>query len=334
MSVVDVHAHYVAPALRDEIERGAYAPHLQLTQTASGTCCQFPTGPSRPFFERMLDLDARLRRMDELGVDVQVLSTWVDLLGYDLPAEVAEAYHRQVNEGLARAVEARPDRFRFLASVPLPWGERAAAVLEDAVRRLGALGSMIGTNMVGVGLDDPGLEPFWTRSVALGAPVELHPVNVAAQDRLRQYYLQNLLGNPFDTTIAASSLVLGGVLDRHPRLAVILLHGGGYFPYAVGRLDHGFDVRSETHTSQQPPSTYLRRFYYDVLVYRPAIMQALGELVGVDHLFLGTDYPFDMEPPDAVAMVRAVFGEQAPAVLGSNVAQLLGAVFGETGKDT
>ena len=319
MPVVDVHAHYVSPALVDQITQGAFAPHLQPVTANGGTCCQFPTHTTtRPLFHKLMDLDERVRYMDEVGVDIQVLSTWADLYGYDLPEDAATAYHTRVNEGLARAAEQHPGRFQFLASLPLPWGAAAARVLEDAVQRLGALGSMIGTNVRDANLDDERLQPVWAASTRLGVPVELHPIDVAGQDRLGRYYLTNLLGNPFDTNIAATSLVLGGVLDRHPDLRVLLVHGGGYFPYAVGRLDHGYAVRPETRTSQQPPSAYVRRFFYDTIVYQPQTLKALADLVGADRLLLGSDYPFDMEPPAVVEQVRATLGDRAQAILETN----------------
>lgn len=299
--VVDCHAHYVHPELVASVQAGDFAPHLRWQEGRF----IFPTEQSRPFFHGMTDLEDRLRHMDTIGIDCQILSTWVDVFGYGLPASVAGAYHRAVNQGLARAVKGYPDRFRFVASVPLPNGEMAADVLREAVQDLGAVGAMIGTNVLGRNLDDGDLAPFWQEAARLGVPVVLHPVNVAAAQRLQSYYLENLLGNPFDSTIAAASLIFGGILDRHPELNVLLLHGGGYFPFAVGRLDHGFDVRPEPKTASRPPSQYLSRFHYDVVVYDPELLRMVKERVGEDRMVLGTDYPFDMEPKNAVALTQS-----------------------------
>lgn len=319
----DLHAHFVAPEVVDRIQRGELAPHVTAERSERGTRFSFPSGAGRLMPGRMTDLRERLAHMDAIGVDVQVLSTWIDVFGYDLPEEVAVAYHGHVNEGLAAAAAAYPDRFRFFASVPLPWGDAAAAALADAVERLGAVGAMIGTNVCGANLDDPRLEPFWAASAALGVPVELHPVNVAGADRLASFHLDNFLGNPFDTAVAATSLIFGGVLDRHPDLRVILVHGGGYFPYAVGRLGHGYHARPIGRTIAREPADYLDRFCYDTIVYDAKILRALADLVTVERLVLGTDYPFDMEPPDAPRMVRETLGEAAAGVLAANTDTLL-----------
>jgi aminocarboxymuconate-semialdehyde decarboxylase len=309
----DLHAHYLAPSTIARIRAGEFTPEVSVSEEGSQPRFTFPTGTTRTMLPAMADLDARLHHLDECGIDVQVLSTWIDMFGYDLPEELAADFHRSINEGLAEAVSSRPDRFSFFASVPLPWGDAAAAVLEDAVTRLGAVGSMIGTNVNGSYLDDERLTPFWRASERLDAPVELHPVNVAAADRLRANELSNFLGNPFDTTIAASSLIFGGVLDRHPGLRFVLVHGGGYLPYAVGRLSHGRTARGVVPELLRAPEDYLDRFFFDTVVYSPAVLGALASIVGVDRLVLGTDYPFDMEPPAVRSMVAESLGEGALA---------------------
>ena len=320
--IIDAHAHYVSPNVVAAVQSGTFGAALQWEDSGR---FRFPQTRSRPFFSKMTDLEQRLARMDELGVDVQVLSTWVDVFGYDLPEATAIAFHRAVNEGLANAVARHPDRFRFVASVPLPYGDAAAIVLEEAVGKLGAVGVMIGTNIHGRNLDNEEFEPLWRQANSLSVPVILHPYNVAAAPRLQEYYLENLLGNPFDTTIAATCLIFGGVLDRYSGLQVLLLHGGGYFPFAVGRLDHGFRVRPETKTISRPPSSYLSRFHYDVIVYQPELLAMVAERVGVENVMLGSDYPFDMEPSNAVSL--AVSGiEESRRVLEDNPARFFSMV--------
>lgn len=322
--LIDFHAHYLAPDLVERIQAGEFGPHLTATGQPGLERFRFPTTTSRPLFGAMTDIPERIRHLDECGITIQVLSTWIDMFGYDLPEEMAVTYHTRVNEGLAEAVESCPDRLRFLASVPLPWGEAASAVLKDAVNRLGAIGSMIGTNICGTNLDDPRLEPLWAMSERLDVPVELHPVDVAGADRLSGYELANFLGNPFDTTIAASSLILGGVLDRHPSLSVILVHGGGYLPYACGRLTHGRRARAVAPNLRREPADYLDRFFYDTVVYDHPTLKALTDIVGIERLVIGTDYPFDMEPPNVRGMVTDVLGSSSLEVLTHNARRLSG----------
>ncbi len=320
--IVDCHAHYLSPAVKTAVREGRWPG--QIAYDAASDTFRFPTFRSRPTPPGMLDADHRIRHLDEIGVDRQILSTWIDMFGPDLEVETAVDYHHQVNEGMADAVSRHPDRLHFLASVPLPYGESAARELRQAVADLGAVGAMIGTNIGGLGLDDPNFAPFWAEAERLDVPVMLHPVHVAAAASLPRYYLANLLGYPFDTTIAASQLILGGVLDRFPALRIVLLHGGGYLPYAIGRLDHGYQVRPECRGSANPPSAYLHRFVYDHLVYDRTLLTSLSGWVGPDRLVLGTDYPFDMEPPDVLGLAQAGLGQNAGNRLGTNAARIFG----------
>ncbi len=320
---VDLHAHYLAPLVVEAIERGEFAPHIRIVDTRQGRRIGYPGSTTRLVDPRMIGLDDRLTHLDDLGIDVQVLSPWIDTFGYDLPEDVSVRYHTLLNEGMAAAVQAHPDRLRFLASVPLPHTDSIDAVLTDARERLGAIGSMIGTNVTGRDLDLPEIDTLWRASERLRLPVELHPVDVIQTDRFARWQFDNFLGNPFDTTIAASSLIFGGVLDRYPGLAVILLHGGGYLPYAVGRLSHGRRVRHQAPELAADPIDYLRRFYYDTVVYDAETMRALERIVGTDRLLLGTDYPFDMEPDEPVGQVARWLGAPALETIAGTAAGLL-----------
>ncbi|MHB8566650.1 MAG: amidohydrolase family protein [Nitrososphaerales archaeon] len=315
---IDIHAHYVSPKIVDLVTEGKFSPELTVKKIDDSIAFSFPTGITRKFFDSMTDTEKRIKHMDELSIDIEVLSTWVDVYGYDLPRQLASKYSSAINESLALKVMEYKDRFRFVATVPLPWGKEAAVALRDSVERLGAIGSMIGTNIGGVNLDDPRFEPFWQASEELSAPVILHPLNVAGIERLRSYYLSNLIGNPFETAIAASSLIFSGIMDRYPELKVILLHGGGYFPHGIGRLNHYFGVRQETKMAKSEPSSYLRRFYYDSIVFDSKIMCALVGLVGEDRILIGSDYPFDMEPRKFMEMLESVFGEKSSSLLKEN----------------
>ena len=163
------------------------------------------------------------------------------------------------------------------------------------MRKLGLHGAMIGSNIDGKNLDDPSFEPLWAAAAELDAFMMIHPGNVAGADRLRSYYLGNLIGNPLDTTIAAACLIFGGVLERHPKLNFVMVHGGGFIPYQGGRWVHGWHVRPEPKVHlKHSPAPYLDRFLYDTILHSKTSLEFLISSVGADRVFLGSDYPYDM----------------------------------------
>ena len=173
------------------------------------------------------------------------------------------------------------------------------------MRKLALKGAQIGSNVNGRNLDDPALEPVWAQAAALGAFILIHPVGVAGAERLKSYYLANLIGNPVDTTIAAASLVFGGVMERFPSLKICLSHGGGFVPYQADRWVHGWQVRGEPKVNLKiSPQASLRRFYYDTIIHAPEPLAFLVETVGADRVMLGSDFPFDMGSSDPHADMR------------------------------
>ena len=180
------------------------------------------------------------------------------------------------NEQLAKLVKARPDRFLAIGTLPMQAPKLAADELRHAVSKLGLRGAQIGSNVAGKNLDDPELEPVWATAAELDAFILLHPINVAGLDRLSSYYLNNLIGNPLDTTIAAACLVFSGVLERHPSLKFCLSHGGGFVPYQAGRFLHGWHVRKEPKNKlPKPPTESLGRFYFDTIVHSKDVLEFL-----------------------------------------------------------
>ena len=169
--------------------------------------------------------------MDAAGVDVHVLSATPQTYMYDQEAAVGVAASVLQNDQMAAHIAAHPDRFMGIATLPMQAPEKAADELKRAMTKKGLKGAMFGSNVMGKNLDDPSFEPLWATAEELGAFMVIHPTTVAGSDRLKSYYLRNLIGNPLDTTIAAASLYFGGVLDRHPKLNFVLVHGGGFTPY-------------------------------------------------------------------------------------------------------
>ena len=329
--VIDVHSHFVPPACLDELRRldPAAAPRLEGDAAAGRGFLLSLEQRFGPFGRGMFDIEVRLREHEQRRVTIQALSVPPPFFHYTLPPELAVAFARTINDALAETLRAYPDRLVGLATLPLQDPAAATAELERVLRESDSVfrGIEIGTNVNGVNLDDPGLEPVWAAAERLDAFIFVHPERVAAAGRLQRYYLRNLVGNPLDTTIAIGSLVFGGVLERYPRLKLCFAHAGGFAPYQVGRFDHGWRKRDEPRVViDQPPSSYVRRVYFDTILHNLDGLAYLVKAFGADHLLLGSDYPFDMGPDDAVAEVEAIPGlgdAERRAILGQTAARLL-----------
>ena len=183
----------------------------------------------------------------------------------------------------------------------------AADELRRAMRKLGLKGAQIGSNVEGRNLDDPELEPLWAAANELDAFIMVHPTQVAGAERLKSYYLVNLIGNPLDTTIAAAALVFGGVIERYPNIKFLMVHGGGFVPYQIGRFKHGWQVRREPQARlKAPPDASLDRLYFDTILHGRPALEFLVASCGASRVLLGSDYPFDMGTLDCVRQVRAL----------------------------
>ena len=240
---IDVHAHCVPPQVVDRLrgEGGHYGIEVleRDGRTAFRVAGASEVGPLDP---ALTDLRRRLEEMDATGVDVQILSTWMDLTAYALPRKVGARYARMFNEALAATAASQPGRFLALGTVPLQFPDEAVEELRHAVTRLGMVGVEIGTTAAGKELDAPELEPFWATAEELRCLVLLHPCASLAGRGVTRHFLGNLVGNPAESTIAVGHLVFGGVLERHPSLQVVVVHGGGFAPYQIGRWDRGFST--------------------------------------------------------------------------------------------
>jgi aminocarboxymuconate-semialdehyde decarboxylase len=245
--------------------------------------------------------------MDTMGVDVQVLSATPQTYLYNQDASLGAMTAGIQNDQIAKLVKQNPQRFMGIATLPMQAPEKAADELKRAMTKLGLRGTMFASNIMGKNLDDPSLEPVWATAEELGAFVFIHPNNVAGADRMKSYYLNNLIGNPLDTTIGAACLYFGGVLDRHPKLTIVLAHGGGFTPYQAARWEHGWRVRPEPKKNiAKQPVDIAKRFYYDTILHSAPVLEFMIEHVGADRVMLGSDYPYDMGMMDCVKHVRGL----------------------------
>ncbi|HEY6023086.1 MAG TPA: amidohydrolase family protein [Pseudolabrys sp.] len=280
----------------------------------------------RPFPTGGFDIARRLRDMDASGVDVHVLSATPQTYLYNLDSELSATVAAIQNDQMAKHIAAHPDRFMGIATLPLAQPARAADELKRAVTQLGLRGSMFASNVAGRNLDDPSFEPLWATAEELGAFMFVHPNNVAGADRLKSYYLANLIGNPLDTTIAAASLLFGGVMDRYPKLKIMLAHGGGFTPYQAARWEHGWAVRPEPKKNiPKQPQNIAKRFYYDTILHSAPVLEFMIGHVGADRVMLGSDYPYDMGMMDCVKHVRGLKISDADkaTILGTRAEALL-----------
>lgn len=326
---IDVHAHCVPIDVIKTLvaEGGRYGIEV-IEQDGRDAVLIAGRVRTRPILPALHDLPRRLAAMDATGVEVQVLSSWIDLTAYALDGAVGSRYARMFNEALAATVATAPQRFRAVATVPLQSPERAATELRHAVTTLGLVGVEIATTVEGAELDDPGLEPFWAAAEELRCLVVVHPYASLTGRNLTRYGLDNLVGNPAETTIALGHLVFGGVLERHPHLRVCLVHGGGFAPYQVGRWDHGFHTgaRGAAVHLTRSPSEWLRGLYFDTVLHSPLSLRHLIDVVGVQQVVLGSDYPFQMGEPAPVEAVGCVAGlgdHDRALVLHGNLAAVL-----------
>lgn len=324
--IIDVHAHYVPRSFLEAIEKEGAPYGASLRRDGGNPTILLAGRPYGPITRHYYETKPRLAEMDKAGVDMQVLSLNPPMV-YWADAGLGTRLARLYNDELAATVAGRPDRLAGLATVPLQDVPAAVAELERAIRQLGLRGVYIGSNVCGKELDHPDLLPFFAQAEALRAPVFIHPIDVLGGERLGSYYLHNGLGNPFDTAVAAARLIFGGILDRFPRLQVCLAHAGGALPYLIGRLDRVYRVRKEAREKvRRPPSTYLRRLYYDTITHHGPALRYLVGLMGADRVAMGSDYRFDMglsDPAGPVRAVRQLSRTDRFAILGGVAARLL-----------
>ena len=326
IQTIDTHAHYFPQSYIDLIAQHGKRCGTTVTVDDKGvTFIQvgllLRTGPITRTF---IDLDERLKIMDQQGVGMHALSLTQPMVYWaddDLGVQLCVAF----NDAISAAHMAHPDRLIGFACLPMQNPTLALQELERAAKLPGIKGVYMATAVRDRELSDRSFFPVYERCEALGLPVFLHPMMIN-NERLKQFYLINLCGNPFDTAIAASHLIFGGVLDAFPKLEVSLPHGGGVLPILRGRLDRGFDIRAECKTIPKPPSNYLKRFTYDTITYDEELLDDLIKLVGADRIMVGSDYCFDIayeEPVRFLNGVKLLTNEQKQQIVWSNAAKLL-----------
>ena len=327
--VIDVHAHLlprsaIAAAENGEAWFGSEIERDDLGRPVVVTGERREGMGGKAHYEA---IERRLERMDEMGVDVQVLSLNPIFFRHYLDPDNAVEASRSVNDEIAGFIERWPTRFAGYGALPMQDPGRAIAELERVMAIDGMIGACVGTHVDGANWDEPHLFPVLEAAQELGALVFFHPSDRRLEAHLPRYHLHNSIANPTETTIAIASIIHGGIVDRLPDLQMLFAHGGGYACCGAARFDHGYTVRAEAreHASMLP-SEYLSRLWYDSLVHDHGMFRRLIDVVGINRVILGTDFPADMGQPDPVDWIERsdLTRDERIAVLGANAAALLG----------
>jgi len=323
--VIDMHNHLVAPEVVAFLEREGSQYHTRIIEEDGRRFFIIQGTARRPLHAKITQVEARLEDMDAEGVDIQAISCVPFVMYPEVPAALGRTIARINNAALAAACAQYPARFLPLASVPLQDPTAAATELAYAAQA-GLRGVEIPPSVQGQGLDEPQFEVFWEAAEALQMVVCIHPFEAAPQGMLARYNLGNLVGNLYDTGLAAALLIYGGVLERHPALRVVLYHAGGALPSLLGRLDNGYKMVPECRAAiPRPPSTYIEQLTFDTIAFRQDMLRYLINTYGAERLVVGSDYPLPAGLAHPVAEVKALGldAETERAILGGNASCLL-----------
>jgi aminocarboxymuconate-semialdehyde decarboxylase len=296
--IIDTHSHYLPLKLINDARKGEAFDGITIAQSGDKDLVVHQQGARYPLAKEFYDLDAKLAKMDALDIDISIVSTAPTMFMYWKESSEANRFCQIMNDCLAEYANASNRRIFGIAQVALQDPQLAVLELRRAVKDLGFHGAQIGTAIEGVPLDDARFEPFFSEACDLNIPLLVHPYAVGKRKGLEEFQLNNLVGNPYDTSLAAVRMILSGFLDRFHDLKIILPHGGGYLPYQIGRLDHGFKIRPGKNINLLPPSDYVKRFYFDSILFNSQALKLLYNLAGAERLLTATDIPFDAADVD------------------------------------
>ena len=317
VKTVDVHCHVSVPEVTDLLKGTKIERRLGAGLAQGG----YDDAGLTP---------ARIQTMDEMGIDVQAVS--INSFWYSADRELATKLIDLQNQKLSELCATHPDRFVAFASVALQFPELAAQQLEVAMKKYGLRGVGIGGSCEGKELSSPEFDPFWAKAEELQALIFIHPQDSANATGIRDRVqgngvLNNVIGNPLETTMCLSHLILEGTLDKFPNLKICAAHGGGFLPSYDGHIDQGCRVfpKQCNKTIKMKPSEYLKKIYVDTIVFNQEALRHLIAVVGAGQIGLGTDYPFpwDFAPVDYVMSQPALSDADRIAILGGTMSKLL-----------
>jgi len=300
---IDFHTHILPRDLPDFKEKFKYGDgwvmfdHDQTKVDKKGNCRMMKNGEFfREIEPNCWDVEARLKDMDKDGIDVQVVCTVPVMFSYWAKPEHTHTVSMDLNNDMAAQVAKYPRRFIGLGTVAMNDPNLAAIELRRCVNELKFPGVQIGSHIGEWNLDNPKIDPFWVEAEKIGAVVFIHPWDMAFGGRHAKHWLPWLVGMPYETCHAVVCCLLGGVLERFPKLKLCFAHGAGSFPFTIGRIDHGYNCRPDlcATSSKQPASYYLGKFHTDSIVHDDSALRLLVDKIGKDKIVMGSDYPFPL----------------------------------------
>ncbi|MGX5668940.1 amidohydrolase family protein [Rhizobium daejeonense] len=304
--IVDAHNHVIPETIISYLEKDPETFGVSVDGTGDHRRLVHREGFAYPMFAEFLDPIEKVRKLDERGLDMAVISPSPTLFFYRIEGGRNAEFVRLLNEQIAEFVRSAPKRLIGMGTLPMQSPEASIAEIDYLVDELGMRSVMIGTHIDGVQLADPTLRPVLRHAAARGIFILTHPYYFGSKPGLEPYYLTNLIGNPLDTTVMAAHLIFSGAMEEIPDLKICLSHGGGFAPYQIGRLVHGWKVRPEAKTVTRSPKELLRRFYFDTITHDAEALRYLVSFAGADHVLMGTDIPFDMADPDPIATLADI----------------------------
>jgi len=326
---VDIHCHYLnrdAAAKLAHLNPSQYEPSVKF---ASQLTREVNVKQMQDRAPKLSTIEVRIADMDRMGIDIQAVCPAPQQTYYWTDPGLGLEVSRMINDRLAQIIATWPDRFVALGTVPLQNVELAVAELERCVKQLDLRGVEINPNVAGRELTDPSLnlDRFFAKARELDIVIFMHPIGFTQGDRLMDHYLNNLIGNPLDTTVGTSHLIFGGVMERHPGLKIVLPHAGGFLGHYWARMDHGWRARPDCRTIiKKAPTSYLKKFFFDTITFDPEMLRNLIDKFGAAQVLLGTDYPFDMGEEDPVGLINSVPrlpSAEKERIMGGNAARLL-----------
>lgn len=293
---IDIHTHIMPEKMPNWVQKFGYGEFIHLEHRNCKACMMKGDKLFREVEDNCFKPSVREEEMQGTGVDIQVLSTIPVLFNYwAKPADGLET-SRFFNDHIAETAGLQPDKFIGLGTVPLQDIDLSIREMERCIKELKLPGLEIGSNINGKNLSDPSFFPFYEAASQLGCALFVHPWEMMGETQMQKYWLPWLVGMPAETSRAICSMIFGGVFEKFPQLRVAFAHGGGSFPFTIGRIEHGFDVRPDLVAIDNPvsPRSYIGKFWVDSLVHDASAMKYIIDVMGEDNVCLGSDYPFPL----------------------------------------